>query len=53
MLSLNDSFVTKPSSDYYQVTHCYLLLAGTLINVLLIKEPIRQYILKRNLLGCS
>lgn len=51
MLFVQDTFVTKPSSNYYQVTHYYLFRSGTLISAILIQKPAWQYILESKLLG--
>lgn len=51
MLSVNDTFVTKPSSNYCQVTHYYLSLIGTLISAVFIQKPAMQYILESKLPG--
>lgn len=51
MLSVHDTFVTKPSPNYYQVTHYYLFHSGTLISAILIQKPARQYILESQLSG--
>lgn len=51
MLSVHDTFVTKPSPNYYQVAHYYLFHSGALISAILIQKPAWQYLLESKLSG--